>query len=402
MSPVLYATWDGPNQNYLSTLFLPIFSALRRHDYRISVMQLTWAGRELTDSEAAAAARLEVPYSFQHVPPWFRKGGLPVVVAAGGLGLSQLAHRMGARLLLARSIIPAAMALVALRSNPALRLVFDADGLMADERIDFSGMNPLSSRYNFLRHVESKALRVAAAVITRTEKSKSILVARAGAGFDEKKIFVVPNGKDPEQFKPREAAHTLRIRREWGVSDTAPWLVYAGSLGAQYHPDEMLRFFALVREHQPAATLHWFTLSDKAARELVMRHSLPNVHVVPLSPERIADLLPAADLGIAFRATSFSQQAVCPIKVAEYLLSGLPVVSTLVGDLDRQLSGCAGAFLLPDLAEASLRRAAAWLVEYVLPNRQHCRTACRATGLEWFSLDRCTAGYRATLQHADA
>lgn len=401
MQRLIYATWDGPDQNYLSTLFLPIFSALRPLGYQVSVLQHTWAGSNLTDAEAAAARRLEVPYRVRRVSPIWRKIGLPVLIARGGLELVRVAHAAGARRLLARSIIPAAMSLVALKLDPTLELVFDADGLMADERVDFSGWSPRSLNYNFLRLVEADALRTARAVITRTHKSRSILSARAGAGSSEEKIFVVPNGKDRSLFAPRDSAHVTRIRREWSVPDFAPWIVYAGSLGQQYHPAQMLRFLAHVQMRAPEATLHWFTLAERQARELLKQNSVSNVRVARLAAERVPEVLAAADLGIAFRTTSFSQAAVSPIKIAEYLLSGLPVISTRAGDLDQQLAGCEGALLLCDVDETNLSRAANWFLEQVLPRRELCRDACRRRGLEYFALDRCVAGYLQALQYAD-
>lgn len=347
------------------------------------------------------AQRFGVEYTLRRVSPTWRKLGLPVLIALGGRQLARTAHAAGARLLLARSIIPAAMSLVALRLDPRLDLIFDADGLMADERVDFSGWSPHSLNYNILRYIEANALRTARAVITRTRKSRTILGARAGAGTIEDKIFVVPNGKDATLFSPRAPEHVARIRHEWGVADSVPWIVYAGSLGPQYHPAQMLRLFALVQERAPRATLHWFTLAEREARELLRENSLSNVHVATLAPERVPDVLAASDLGIAFRTTSFSQAAVSPIKVAEYLLSGLPVISTRAGDLEQQLDGCEGALLLSDLSESSLNRAANWFVNSVLPRREQCRVACRQLGLEWFALDRCIAGYYDALRYGD-
>lgn len=401
MSRILYATWDGPGQNYLSTLFLPIFSALRPLGYEVSVLQHTWATSDFTDAEARVATRLGVDYTVHHLSPTFRKVALPLLIARGGWALRRHARALGARTILARSLIPAAMALVACRLSPELKLVFDADGLMADERVDFSGLSPRSFSYNFLRHIEADALRFASSVITRTERSRSVLAGRAGAGTAESKIFVVPNGKDASVFTPPSGEQVARTRREWGVPETAPWMIYVGSMGPQYHPDRMLQFAARVQAHAPEAQLHLFTLAEEAALELCRQSGIPNVHVAALPPELVPDALGAADLGVAFRTMSFSQAGVSPIKVAEYLLCGLPVVSTTAGDLDRQLAGSAAAFLLRDLSDGALSSAADWFVKDVLPRRQEAQEQARQLGLQWFSLDRCVQGYQSALRYAD-
>jgi len=116
------------------------------------------------------------------------------------------------------------------------------------------------------------------------------------------------------------------------------------------------------------------------------------------APKEVASLVAAADLGIAFRTPTVSQQAVAPIKVGEYLLCGVPVLSTRgIGDLDAQL-GPSEARLISSLSDADLRAAARWLLKHVLPNRAAYRHSCRQAGIRHFALDRSVEEYRAAFQ----
>ena len=107
--------------------------------------------------------------------------------------------------------------------------------------------------------------------------------------------------------------------------------------------------------------------------------------------------LAAADVGLALRQPSYSQRAVSPIKVAEYLLCGLPVVATVgVGDVDRQLVGDDLGVLLPDVTDPSLRRAADWITSPER-NRERERRACREVALRTFAMTRAVESYRRVL-----
>lgn len=391
----LFVSWDGPGPNYHESLFLPIFARSRRADDEIHLLQYAWDADERSASVRAAAQRLGMPYTAQLVWRTPQAPATAAMIAKGALDLVWYVRRHRIDVLMPRSIIPAGMALLALRVLPDVKLLFDADGLMADERVDFGGWSRDGKPYQVLRAIEAAAVRRADAVITRTHRAKSILVDRAGLS-DEDKILVVSNGKDAEVFEPGTSAERSGTRRELGLSDEVPLLVYAGSLGPHYHPDRLATFAANVLRKRPEAHLLILTGSPEVAHEAAQTRGLDaasyTVRRVP--PGDVSRYLAAADLGLAFRTASFSQQAVAPIKVGEYLLCGLPVLSTSgVGDLDDQLDGATGR-LIGELDDATLDDSAAWFVEEVLPARERYRTACRERGLEHFSLRRSAEQYR--------
>lgn len=400
MRRLLFVTWDGPGQSYLPSLFFPIFSQLSALGYGVDVLQHTTATQASVDETAKAAVPFGVRYGAHRVAPHWGRLALPAIIVNGARRLVRVARQQGIEALFPRSLIPAAMALLACRLAPHLRLVFDADGLMADERVDFAGLSPSSPLYRLLRDAEAEATRKASAVIVRTSRARAILAARAGAGTSEDKIFVVPNGKDAALFAPRDADSCREARAARGIDSSAPWLVYVGSLGPQYFPEAMLRLAAEVQQRSSSARLTLFTRHQAAASELLRGAGVRGVDVDALSPERVPQVLAAADLGIALRATTFSQAAVSPIKVAEYLLCGTPVVASPAGDLAVQLADCAGALLLARPGEEELRGAARWFTDDVLPNRDARRSVSRARALQLFSLETCVQGYAAALTQA--
>jgi glycosyltransferase involved in cell wall biosynthesis len=180
------------------------------------------------------------------------------------------------------------------------------------------------------------------------------------------------------------------------LADEAPLIVYAGSLGPHYHPDRVTFFAARVQAARPDAHLLCLTGTPEVALAAARAQGLAGgsytVRAVP--PEQVPHYLAAADLGLAFRTPSLSQLAVAPIKVGEYLLCGVPVLgSGGIGDLNEQLDSTT-ARLLDSLDDAALDAAAEWFVEEVLPARELYRSACRARGMEHFSLQGSVARYR--------
>jgi glycosyltransferase involved in cell wall biosynthesis len=107
------------------------------------------------------------------------------------------------------------------------------------------------------------------------------------------------------------------------------------------------------------------------------------------APGEVARYLAAADVGLAFRSTGFSMQAVAPVKVSEYLLCGLPVAGTAsVGDTK---TAVAEGLFFPD--DAGVGAAAEWVVRDVMPHREDFRTRARAVGVRSFSLQRSIDDY---------
>lgn len=391
---ILFVTWDGPQVSYLEGLFLPIFERLQRAGLQFYVLQFTWGGADRIALTRQACERLGI--GFQAISIWRRPRAIGAMFSAlvGARHVKKAVRVHNIDVVMPRSTLPALATLLALRGTP-YQMVFDADGLPLDERVDFAGQAPTSLVHRILRDLEAEAVRRADVVLTRSPKASSILYARAGAGTELSKFHVVTNGRDDEIFKPADPAHVAQMRGELGLPVGAPLLVYAGSLGAQYCMEAMVRFFALVRERR--SDTHWLILtsSPEVVQPILSQHPQlqEGVSTRNVSSQAVAQYLACADLGLSLRQPSFSMQGVAPIKLGEYLLCGLPVLATAgIGDSDSVTSkeGC----LLRSMDEAALQAAANWFVDTVLPIREAYRASCRAAGLNRFSLEASAALYR--------
>lgn len=394
---VLFVTWDGPQVAYLEGLFLPVFSELMKRGFLFRVVQFTWADKERVARTRATCEGRGVPY--QAVKVWRRPRGPASVATAlrGGRIIKQIARDHAVDVVMPRSTMPALATLSAGNLGGAA-LAFDADGLAVDERVDFAGLSPESLFYRVMRDVEAQMVRRARVVLTRSAKASDVLLSRAGAGTDASKFFVVGNGRDESLFHPQGQESRVRVRERLGIEASAPVVAYAGSIGKQYCPSEMLNFFSRVLSRRPDARL---LVLSTSARELVERaaeFSIPAEAMVGLSVEadRVAEHLACADLGLALRAPSFSMQGVAPIKLGEYLLCGLPVVATAGVGNTAAISRKEGV-LVESNASDELEVAASWFVDEVLPEREGFRERCREAGRRHFSLEATVESYRRAL-----
>lgn len=396
----LFVTWDGPEQDYLRSLFFPQLAAAARFGVRAHVLQFGWS-REHSLATAQAAPLFGVSYRFVRAPRRPLLLSTAGSILFGAAAIRHAAKALAIDIVIPRSIIPAAMVLAA-SAGDALPMVFDADGLAADERVDFSGWSATGPMYRIWRDIEAQAVRRARAVIARTQRAREILLDRAGPGIPPQRIHVVPNGKDPREFTPRDREARLRVRAELGIPADALWCIVLGSYGPQYLPERTVALFAAVLRRRPTARLHVLTGQEELYRRSIQRAGLDSgcVWVGRVAPSRVAEVLASADVGFALRAPTFSQRAVCPIKVGEFLLCGLPVVATKgVGDLDEQLASPA-AHLLGGLDDRALDLAATWVVE-AAREADVLRSLARELGMTHFSLDSCAEAFARAIAAAN-
>lgn len=393
----LFISWDGPAQNYMESLFLPIFERLQGPDLSIRVLQFTWGDEAITESVAEAADEADIGYEMRRA--WRRplKPATAAMIAKGAMDVVAVAREHDIDVLFPRSIIPGAMSLLAEKALTGRRLFFDADGFKADERVEFGGWDPEGLPYRLFRDIEAQVAMRADAVMTRTRRAREILGDRVGSALEPERVHVIPNAKDTDEFHPGSESERGRIRRELGVGREAPLVIYVGSLGPHYYPGRLLKYFERVYARDGDARFVVLTGNREVIDARIGEVELPAeaLTITRVAPEEVPRYVAAADLGVAFRQESFSQRGVCPIKVGEYLLCGTPVLSTTgVGDLDRQLDAPGVGRLVDDLEPSTLDEAAAWLVEEVVPNRREYREGARHLGVEEFGMEQCVDRYR--------
>lgn len=393
---ILFITWDAPETSYLESLFLPIFAGLKAKGISTDVLQFRWATKALTAKTAEACQAQGIGY--RAAPIWRTFGGAGAMVSAslGRIAIRKAIQHFKPDALMPRSLMPAWATLIA-GADHLLPVVFDADGLAIDERVEFAGLSPTGVTYRVLRDIEAQMVRKSISTIVRSSQAADILLHRAGPPVTSARFHVVANGRDDGVFRPGNDAQRQTVRRELGIAETAPVIVYAGSVGQQYRFDQLSGFARTVLDRRPDARLLVLTNAPDQAKASLAQSDPKVVQaslVLTVQPLDVPRYLACADIGTAFRDSSFSMKAVAPIKLAEYLLCGLPVVGTSdIGDTrDAILAG-----LFFDEAQG-LDVAAEWFIDRVLPYRLEFRERARHIGITNFSLSRSVQGYYDALE----
>jgi len=283
-------------------------------------------------------------------------------------GLAATLRQRGVDLIHARSHVPAVVADVA-RSVRGIPFLFDHRGLMADEYADAGVWRRGGILYRITERLESRFLRTSRHVVVLTDRYRREL-------GEPDYVVTIPCAVDLSRFRPAHAG------------DPRPFdLVYAGAATGLYLLHDALRFFETYRELKPEARLLLLSAEPHAGGDLPV-----GAEARRAKPEEVPALLRLARVGLSFRQTGRAQLAASPVKVSEYLATGLPVVSTSgVGDLDELLPTCRVGVVVSDTSRDALVVAAKQVS--ALLNQADLVDRCRRVAEQRYDLIGAVASY---------
>ncbi|NGM63420.1 glycosyltransferase family 4 protein [Sphingobacterium sp. SGG-5] len=386
---LLFITWDGPQTSYMEGLFMPIFHEVMKQDPTIEfhVLQFTWAGEEKIQQVKKAAEDMGIVYN---AVPIIKKPvaavGSMLSLMMGSKNIARYIQKNGIDIVMPRSTFPAFMVQRIRQKN--LQVIFDADGLPIEERVDFAGLKKGGWQYNWLKSIERKILLQADAVITRSQKAIDVHVESIDEQYRHK-FSVVLNGRNSQHFIPDIAEREI-ARKELNVGDELLW-IYAGSLGPQYCWEEMLQVFELSLKIGAAKFLV-LTGNVQFAEDRIPDHLKDGMIVKSVAFERIPFYLKAADAAFALRRPTYSMQGVAPIKLGEYLLMGLPTIaSSGIGDTEEILKSFPECFIFNHGMEQEMQQVA--ITDWMSRAAQVSKQQIRDKALEFFSIEKAAESY---------
>ena len=391
---ILFITWDGPQVSYLEGLFLPIFRSLQAHDLETDVLQFHWANADRIARISEQCRASSVGYTPVRVARSLGAVAAFLSALRGSRAILRAIEQLGPDILMPRGDMPA-LAVLAAGTRRVPPICFDADGLPADERVEFAGLSSRGPTYRTLKRIEAAVVRRSRTVLVRTPFAASVLAQRADVSED--RFHVVANGRDERIFQPDSQEARRETRRSLQLNHDAPLLIYAGSVGRQYRFDLIAKTALAVRARLPNSRLLILTGSPVEATahlSSVDPSVLEMTDIRSPSQEELPRFIAAGDLGLGFRAITFSMRAVSPLKTGEYLLCGLPVFGT-AGIGRTTAAEQAGVFKDEGVG---LSAAVEWLAAEVLPRRQHYRELAREVGLRDFALSRSIDDYLGALE----
>lgn len=278
------------------------------------------------------------------------------------------------------------------------KLIFDERGLMAEEYVDGGMWKKAGSLYKLTRYIEKKLLNGADAVVVLTENIRDFLLntdyLSAGRKTKKPDITVIPCCVDTARFNAQTAIGQ-NLRKKYGLSGKFVFL-YTGSVGTWYLLEEMIDFFTATRSVINNAHFLILTHVDKEmVRDALKKKktAFDDITVDEAEFENIHDYIKTADAGIFFIKPVLSKRSSCPIKFAEYLACGLPVViNSGIGDTDTIVRKNNIGVIVRGFDVNSYLNAARELLE-LKKEEKSLSKRCRKVSEELFSIEKGISKY---------
>jgi len=385
---ILFITWDGPQTNYMEGLFMPIFNQIQQNsNYVFHVIQFTWATPEKVELTKNAAQELNIIYNSITIvrKPITILGNL-FTLYKGISFIKKYIKKNNINIVMPRSTMPAIM--INQLSKINFKILFDADGLPLEERVDFSGLSKKSWSYLFLKNQENKMLINAHGVITRSNKSIAIHIA-SNSKLERNKFSVVYNGRDSKVFLPNTSFRESK-RAQFSISNETIVFVYSGSLGMQYGFNEMISIFSEYTKINSNTIFLILTTSIQFAKDRIPMELSDKCIVNSVPSKEIPSYLSVANIAFAIREPKFSMQGVAPIKLGEYLLMGIPTIASAgIGDTEQILKNIPNCYLFDHENENRILDAVEEIKGLLLCNPLEIRNAA----MNYFKIEKSVESY---------
>ncbi len=216
-----------------------------------------------------------------------------------------------------RSLLPAILAGLIKAFNRNIKVVFDIRGLVIEEEILKGSISKISAKYYFLILGEKFALKKADVFVCVSSKMKKYFQNYKKI---DKKIFVIPNRAIiKDQFFNLNKKNNGVIRA-----------IYSGSMAIWQKPEYLNRLQEVIIINNLPIELTVFTYQRKIAEQMLD----PRIKIVSGEDyQSINQFWQEYDFAILLRDNILINNVASPLKFAEYLANGLPIlISEGIGD----------------------------------------------------------------------
>ncbi|MDD5512135.1 MAG: glycosyltransferase [Candidatus Omnitrophica bacterium] len=295
----------------------------------------------------------------------------------------------------ARSYVPAVIAFL-LRFCLGRKFIFDMRGMMVDEYAEGGIIKKGALLFTLGKTIEARLLKGSSAVVVLTERIKDILLYSGDfPALEAAKIRVIPCCVDTEFF----SFSGVKVRPPLlsGLDDRFLF-IYTGSVGTWYNLEGMLDFFKTAKKMKTDAHLVILSPGDRSYIELTLKKMGIHSRDFTLGEaelNQIPAFLSFCDAGLIFYKQTFSRLACSPVKFAEYLACGLPVViNSGVGDTEMVLRKNAVGAVISEFKGNCYEKSLSELFE-LKNNNARLKEECRRLAVRNFSLEKGALLYKA-------
>jgi len=291
----------------------------------------------------------------------------------------------------ARSFNPSLIALtLKLIMFPTVKFLFDNRGVFIDEEIYKGKLKENSLKVKILRKIEKIIINKADAIVVVSNAFKYYLTSN----FEKKikylsdKITVIPNGT--EVLEENERIKGEYINNSFiGIysGSTARWqripdIISLCKVGAR----KFSKFRLIIVTYDDQNIIKKYYLGDEILEDII--------EITTLRSNEVKRHLQKGNFGVLLRDRHILNRVSCPLKFAEYLSAGLPVlISAGVGDTEKIISDYrVGVVIYNDNYEKALSEM------FELVSDTNIRDRCRKVAKQEFNLLSSITSYKNVYQ----
>jgi len=365
----LYLCYFGLREPLVQTQVLPYLRQIRDGGVKVSLLTFEpnpkekWTQQQI-EEERSKLADEEIDW---HFLTYHKRPSVPATlydVLCGVYFTWKFIRREKVDVLHARVQLPTLIGALARKfSRTKPKLIFDIRGFFPEEYTDAGIWKADGWLYRMVKRNEKWLLKEADGFVVLTEKARQILFPEsAETGFDKsgRPVEVIPCCVDLSRFAAANKTSRAEIRKKYKLENRQV-ITYTGSLGGWYMADEMADLLKAAREKDDSTFALILTQSspDIMAKRLKERGFGDEDFLVTEIPHgEIPKYLSAADIALSFIKPCFSKLSSSPTKIAEYLASGVPIITNRgVGDVAEQIEVDKTGIVVNDFSHSSYLKA---------------------------------------------
>ncbi len=307
MTEVLYLSYDGMTDPLGQSQVLPYLVGLSKEGYAFTL--ISFEKKERFDKDKSIIEEICRLNNIDWKPLFYTKKPPIFSTIKDVLKMNSLSKKLHKakqfKLVHARGSYMTSIVALGLQNKFGIKYLFDMRGFWADERVEGGLWNLKKPHYslifNYFKRKEQLFLKQADAIVTLTQKAKSVIINwNLVSGDAEKKIRCIPCCADLELFDFNKYSFDNKkaTRIKLGLSEDSTVFCYLGSIGTWYMLEEMMRFFeAYFKEDENASFLFITNENESYIRNKASDFLIPQ--------QKIAIVFQVSDNDIAFRCFLF-------------------------------------------------------------------------------------------------
>lgn len=394
---ILFLSYNGLLEPILPSQAVPYLTELAKKGFRFTLLtyekkrDLEKLGPEKLSLLKDALARDGIAWRYlkYHKNPPFLSTLFDLIL--GAAAVFHIIREKKIDIIHVRGITPGMIALL-LSGLLRKKILFDMRGLLAEEYVGGGLWKEGSLVFRMVKTAEKSLLKRCDAVTVLTRKHLDFnknLDYLKGRGIP---MEVVPCCVDMSRFKCQSSGP---LRSELDL-DGKFVLMYPGKIGTFYLMREMLDFYKTMLSAVPDAIFVILTNDDictvsETAKELGIDDRRIKI-IRSIQFDEMPRYMGIADAGIFF-INSYKKIGSSPIKMGEFLASGVPVIiNSGIGDTEELVRENNVGVIAERFDEAAYKDAIRQLLD-LKKESDALKARCRDTARRYLSLDDAVAGY---------